>query len=67
MEITKEIKDKTEKHFPEVCKRDGIKYGSKKFFEWQRMYFCGAMTVSHYEQLHWALCLASNRPIINPY
>jgi hypothetical protein len=57
-------KVRTEKHFIEVCQRDGIKWGSAKFYDWQRMYFCGAMTMLNCHISYWAICLATNRPIM---
>lgn len=61
----KEDKEKVEKHFIEICIRDGIKYNSKKYLEWQRMYFCGAMTITHHIFQFWSICIAANRPIIH--
>lgn len=60
-----EDKKRTEAHFIEICIRESIKYKSKQYMDFERMFFCGAMTISKHLFQHWAICLATRRPIIS--
>lgn len=58
---------RVENHFIEVCKRDRVKWGSKKFYDYQSTYFCGAMTAWNIALVKWKVLMTIDRPIVEKY
>lgn len=64
---TQEEVDRVEKHFIEVCNREFVKWGSKKYQERERFYFCGAIMAFNFAVVKWSVNLISGRPVLNKF
>lgn len=67
MEYTKEQIKKIEEVFIQRCIHNNVKYKSKKYYEYQQEFFCGAMALLEIPIPKWFISIISNREIVEKY
>ncbi len=65
--ITTEDQQRIENMFRDRCIAGNIKFKSKKFYELQVEYLCGAMVALNIQLPIWVIYIQTNREIIEPY
>lgn len=53
-----------EQKFIRCCKNNNVKYESKKFYEYQNLFFNGAACGLDFVPTNWGIGLMANRPIV---
>lgn len=58
---------KVEEMFVTLCKQQGVKHGSQKFYTFQHLYFSGAIIAWNNPIPRWGVNLISQRPIVDKF
>lgn len=64
---TKEDIERVESMFIHLCRNTSIKWGTKKFYEYQHIYFSGAIMMCNYSVVSWSVAMMGQRPIVDKF
>ena len=63
-EEANQVIELAEQRFVQLCKNSYIKHGTKKFYEYQNLFFNGAMCSLDFVPVVWGVGLMAARPIV---